>query len=151
MLVLLACALLAGKEKAPKKSDVCAQPNPEAVCTPENTCAAGSCTLDVTRTASSSSVKPVVAGAKDGKPVCIPVGAKVEWQSTEKSTGFVVDPGTTSPFDPPGSIMGGYNKPTTTVATKAGCYPISFGACKSGGIYGMCKESATTIVIIKGK
>jgi hypothetical protein len=151
MLILLLSSAAFAKDKKPIKNDVCAQPNPQSLCTPQNTCGPGACTLDVTRTADSSSLKPSTAGAKSGKPICIAAGTKVEWTSSEKETGFIVDAGASSAFQPGGAIIGGVSKPVSTVATKEGCYNVSYGACKSGGIYGMCKESSAAIIITKGK
>ena len=151
ILLLAVGSLAAAEKKKPKKNDFCAQPNPQSLCTAENTCGPAGCTLDVTRTASSSSLKPTTPGAKSDKPICIAAGTKVEWESTEKETGFVVDQSAGTPFDPAGAIIGGTTKSVPTVASKEGCYTVSYGACKTGAIYGMCKESSATIIITKGK
>jgi hypothetical protein len=151
MLTILAGSLAAADKKKVKKNDFCAQPNPQSLCTAENTCGAGGCTLDVTRTSSSSSLKPITAGSKSDKPICVAAGTKVEFTSTEKETGFIVDQGTGSPFEPAGAIIGGSTKSVPVVATKEGCYSLSYGACKSGAIYGMCQENSATIIVTKGK
>ncbi len=151
MLVLLLSTMAFAKEKKPSKNNFCAQPNPQSLCTPENTCAASGCTLDVTRTATGSSLKPITAGSKSDKPICMAAGTKVEFTSTEKETGFIVDQGTGSPFTPAGAIIGGSSKSAPVVASKEGCYAVSYGACKSGAIYGMCQENSATIIITKGK
>ena len=93
MLTILAGSLAAADKKKVKKNDFCAQPNPQSLCTTENTCGAGGCSLDVTRTADSSSLKPITAGSKSGKPICVAAGTKVEFMSTEKETGFIIDQG----------------------------------------------------------
>ena len=149
LLILLATCLTAAEKKKPKKNDVCAQPNPESLCTAANTCGSGSaaCTVDVQRTADSSSLTPSTSEAKSGKPFCVAAGTKVEWKSTAKETGFIIDAGAAGAFEPGGAIIGGMNNPVSNVATKAGCYNLSFGACRSGGIYGMCQESSATIII----
>jgi len=151
ILFLAAGSLAAAEKKKPKKNDFCAQPNPHSLCTPANTCGSSGCTLDVTRTASSSSLKPTAPGAQSDKPICVAAGTKVEWQSTEKNTGFIVDQSNGVPFEPAGAIIGGSGKSTSTVATKEGCYTLSYGACKSGAIYGMCQENSATIIITKGQ
>jgi hypothetical protein len=42
-----------------------------------------------------------------GRGICIKAGTTVTWQSTNKNTGFMVDCGEMSPFDPAGTISGG--------------------------------------------
>jgi hypothetical protein len=74
----------------------------------------------------------------------------VTWKSTSKNIGFVVDPGTTSPLGPAGAIIGGSDRPVSVVAKTAGCYKYSAGACMSGGIYGMCKETNAEFVVVGG-
>jgi hypothetical protein len=44
----------------------------------------------------------------------------VNWKSTSKNTGFVVDVSDASPFDPGGAIIGGTNKDVSVVAKTSG-------------------------------
>jgi hypothetical protein len=78
----------------------------------------------------------------------VKVGTKVQWTSTGKDNGFVVDLGTTSPFDPGGAVIGGSNRPISVVAKTPGCYKYSAGACKSGAIYGMCADTNAELIIV---
>jgi len=80
----------------------------------------------------------------------VKAGTTVIWKSTSKNIGFVVDPGTTSPFEPAGAIMGGSDRSVSVVAKTAGCYKYSAGACMSGAIYGMCKETSGEVIVISG-
>jgi hypothetical protein len=64
-----------------------------------------------------------------------------------KDTGFVLDFGTSSPFDGGGAITGGADRPISVVAKKPGCYSYTVGACTAGTIYGMCGEDAAQVVV----
>jgi hypothetical protein len=75
----------------------------------------------------------------------------VTWKSTAKNVGFIVDPGTPSPFEPVGAIIGGSDRSVNVVARIPGCYKYSAGACMSGAIYGMCKETSAEIIVTGGK
>jgi plastocyanin len=78
----------------------------------------------------------------------VKVGTAVQWKSTGKDIGFVVDFGSESPFDPPGAIIGGSDRSVSVVAKKPGCYKYSAGACRSGAIYGMCGQANARLIII---
>jgi hypothetical protein len=75
----------------------------------------------------------------------------VQWMSSAKEIGFVVDLGSTSPFEPPGAIIGGSDRTVSVVAKKAGCYKYSAGACRSGAIYGMCGTGYAKVIVVEGK
>ena len=154
-LVLLAVVLpvtgyLAGKEK-PKGANkyLCTEPNPQGLCNSANTCGSPStpCTLDVKRTSSSASITPSITGAKANELFCVQAGTTITWKSIQKNTGFVVDFGSTSPFDSGGTVIGGSDREASTVAKKPGCYRFSVGACVSGASYGMCGEGATEVIV----
>ncbi len=142
----------AGEEKKKKNSGqyACAEPNPASLCNASNTCGSASapCTVDVKRTANSSSATPNVTDPKGNAFFCVKQGTTVTWQSGSKNTGFVIDFGPTSPFDPPDAIIGGTNKPSSVVANRTGCFKYSVGACNSGGIYGMCKTAQAEAIVI---
>ena len=128
----------------------CTEPNPAQLCNASNTCGSAStpCEVDVKRTSNGASSTPSIPNAKSNKFFCVTVGTTVTWKSTSKNIGFVVDTGTTSPFEPAGAIIGGSDRSVSVVAKTAGCYKYSAGACMSGAIYGMCKETSAELVVI---
>jgi hypothetical protein len=119
------------------------------MCTAENTCGSAStpCSVDVRRTANAASVTPSIPNAKGNSLFCIKPGTTVQWKSTGKDIGFVVDFGPTSPFEPPGAIIGGSDRAVSDVAKKPGCYRYSAGACRSGAIYGMCGQTNVQLIV----
>lgn len=128
----------------------CSEANPAQLCTAANTCGSAStpCSVDVKRTSNAASSTPDIPNAKSNSLFCIKIGTTVQWKSTGKNIGFVVDFGPTSPFDPAGAIIGGSDRSITVVAKKAGCYKYSAGACMSGAIYGMCGDTSVKLIII---
>jgi hypothetical protein len=150
MLSLTLLALL-GHATAQSKStkDVCSEPNPAQMCTAANTCGSAStpCTVDVKRTADAASATPSIPNAKGNSLFCVKVGTTVKWITTDKGSGFVVDPGASSPFDPAGTLIGGSDRSVSVVAKRPGCLKYSAGACKSGAIYGMCGNSDTELIV----
>ena len=149
--VLLIASFAAAEDKKKDDSkDVCAQANPASLCTASNTCGSA-CSVDVKRTSYSSSATPNVAGAKGGGIFCVKAGTTVTWQSTAKNTGFLIDFGATSPFDPPGTITGGTEKSVPVVAKTPGCYKYNFTASNSKAIYGMGKAAQGALIVIGGQ
>jgi plastocyanin len=130
-----------------KDAYACTKDSSPQMCTDQNTCNATSCSVDVRRTANAASATPSIPNAKGNSLFCIKPGTKVEWKSTGKDIGFVVDFGPNSPFDPPGAIIGGSDRSVSTVAKKPGCYKYSAGACRSGAIYGMCGQANVQLII----
>ena len=153
-LLALLLLLLANSAIAQTKSSkyACSEPNPAQLCNESNTCGSAStpCAVDVKRTANGASSTPSIPNAKDNALFCVTAGTTVIWKSTGKNIGFVVDPGTTSPFEPGGAIIGGSDRSVSVVAKTAGCYKYSAGACMSGAIYGMCKEISAEVIVIGG-
>lgn len=150
MLSLTLLALFGNATAQSKDSkDACSEPNPAQMCTAANTCGSAStpCTVDVKRTADAASATPSIPNAKGNSLFCVKVGTTVKWITTDKGTGFVVDPGPSSPFDPAETIMGGSTRPVSVVAKRTGCFKYSAGACKSGAIYGMCGNSDTELIV----
>ncbi len=145
--LLLPIVLLSSYATAQK--NVCTQPNPAQLCTAANTCGSASnpCSVDVKRTANAASATPSIPNAKGNSLFCIKAGTSVEWKSSSKNVGFVVDLGTTSPFQPGGAIIGGSDRSVSVVAKTPGCYKYSAGACVSGAIYGMCGQANATLII----
>jgi plastocyanin len=114
-----------------------------------NTCGSAStpCAVDVKRTANAASSTPSIPNAKGNSLFCIKPGTTVQWKSTGKDIGFVVDFGPTSPFEPGRAIIGGTDRTVSVVAKKPGCYKYSAGACKSGAVYGMCGQTNAQLII----
>jgi plastocyanin len=125
----------------------CTKDSSPQMCTDRNTCSSTSCSVDVRRTANAASATPNTPNAKGNSLLCIKPGTKVEWKSTGKDIGFVVDFGPHSPFDPPGAIIGGSDRSVNVVAKRPGCYKYSAGACRSGAIYGMCGQANPQLII----
>jgi plastocyanin len=142
---------LTGYLAASPQGKGCTEANPATLANAGNTCGSSSnpCIVDVKRTSESASATPSIAGAKANKPFAVKVGTTVTWQSVSKNTGFVVDFGSSSPFDPPGAIMGGSDRSASVVAKRPGCYTYSVGACVAGTTYGMC-DSKTLELVVSG-
>jgi plastocyanin len=153
-LLASALVLLSSNATAQSKSNkyACSEPNPAQLCDASNTCGSAStpCVVDVKRTANGASSTPGIQNAKSNALFCVRAGTTVTWKSTSKNIGFLVDVGTTSPFEPGGAIIGGSDRSVSVVAKTAGCYKYSAGACMSGAIYGMCKETNAEFVVING-
>jgi len=145
LLLLTNCAIA---QKASKYA--CTEANPAQLCNAGNTCGSAStpCEVDVKRSTNGASSTPSIPGAKSNAFFCVKVGTTVTWKSTSKNIGFMIDPGATSPFEPGGAIIGGADRPVSVVAKTVGCYKYSAGACMSGAIYGMCKDTSAELVII---
>jgi len=150
--VVLLTTVGSAQEKGQSRKSVCSTPHPENICGTSNTCGSAStpCTVDIKRTAESAASIASVAGAKANTPFCIKSGTKVTWQSLSKNTGFVIDFGSSSPFEPPGTILGGSDRSTTVVAKNPGCFKYSTGACVSGATYGMCDSVESDLIVVSG-
>jgi plastocyanin len=96
---------------------------------------------------SPATATPSIPDAKSNKAFCIKVGTTVTFMSSSKNTGFVIDFGSSDPFDREGAIMGGADRPITVVAHHPGCYTYSVGACTAGTIYGMCGNADTQLIV----
>ena len=150
--LLLPLVVLSGFASAQSKSSkyACSEANPAQICTAANTCGSAStpCAVDVKRTSNAASSTPSIPNAKGNSLFCIKAGTTVEWKSTGRDIGFVVDFGPTSPFDPSGAIIGGTDRAITVVAKRPGCFKYSAGACMSGAIYGMCGQANVQLIVI---
>jgi plastocyanin len=151
--MLLIASVAAAQDKKDNMKGACSNPNPASLCSAGNTCGSAStpCTVNVKRTAHSSSATPSIPGAKGNALFCVQAGTTVTWQSTAKNTGFLVDPGATTPFDPPGTITGGSEKSVSVVAKKPGCFTYHFQASNSKAIYGMSKATTGQLIVIGGQ
>src|SRR5436305_12717311 len=130
---------------------ICMEPHPETMCTASNTCGSAStpCEVDVKRSGNNSaSATPSISKAKSNALFCVQSGTTVTWKSSSKSTGFVVDFGPSSPFQPAEPIIGGAARPVSVAAKRPGCFKYSAGACISGSTYGMCCSVETELVVI---
>lgn len=152
---LLALSLLSGNAAAHSQNskDVCTEPSPAQMCTAANTCGSASspCSINVKRTADSASSTPSIPKAKGNSLFCVSVGTTVTWKSTDKGDGFVVDFGSSSPFDPSGAIRGGSARPVSVVTKGTGCFKYSVSACHSGEVYGMCGTANPVLIVIDKK
>jgi|SRR3974390_2164677 len=147
--VLLTGLLLGGDKKKPK-NDLCAGGNTQSFCTAANTCgsATSPCVVDIRRSdGESASATPEIPDGKPNEAFCVKAGTTIRFVSKSKNTGFVLDFGTSSPFDTGTAIMGGADRPVSVVAKKVGCYTYSVGACTAGTMYGMCGEDAAQFVV----
>jgi plastocyanin len=149
--LLFSIAVLSTCATAQSKSSdyACPKEVSAQMCTAANTCGSAStpCAVDVKRTANAASVTPSIPNAKGESLFCIKPGTTVQWKSTGKDIGFVVDFGPTSPFDPPKAIIGGTDRTVSVVAKRPGCYKYSAGACRSGAIYGMCGQTNVQLIV----
>jgi hypothetical protein len=148
--VSLASFLLANARDKRATKYACSEANPAGLCNVSNRCGANSdpCVVDLKRKGgTSASVTPDTPNAKANTPFCVKVGTTVTWQSSAKNTGFIIDFGPSSPFDTPGAIIGGSDRPISVVAERSGCYKFSLGACIAGTIHGMCGSTDSEIVV----
>jgi plastocyanin len=158
ILILIALSMMTGdvgaKDKKSKKT-VCSNPHPEQLCSAANICgSSGSpCVLEIKRSDGGvdASVTPNIPNFPKDSVICIATGTRVTWQGEGKNTGIMVDFGSSSPFDPSGTIMGGSDRPVTVLTKGAGCYKYTVGACNPGSIYGMCGNSDFDLIVTGDK
>jgi hypothetical protein len=148
ILLLFSCFSIAQEQQRGSEKYLCSEPNPQAICTAENSCGSPStpCTVEIKRTSDSASSTPVIPNAKGNQAFCVKSGTKVIWKSGSRNTGFVLDFGPGSPFGSE-AVIGGSDRSSSTTANKKGCYKYSVGACVSGAIYGMCGSAETELVV----
>ncbi len=155
VLFSIALGLQLSADAQSKKTNkyACSEPHPASQCNAGNTCGSAStpCEVDVKRTSYSASATPSIPNAKGSPLFCIQTGTTVTWKSTAKNTGFLVDFGATSPFDPSDPIMGGSKKSVEVKAANPGCYMYAFQATDSTGTYGMSKASQAELIIVGAK
>jgi plastocyanin len=151
VLPVLLTGFLDGKDTKKKiKNDVCSASNPASICAAANTCGSASsvCSIDIRRSGSTyATATPNIPDAKPNRAFCIKVGTTVTFASSSKNTGFVIDFGSTDPFDHEGAIIGGSDRPITVSAKHPGCYTYSVGACTPGTVFGMCGNTDTQLII----
>jgi hypothetical protein len=147
---VLALTVVATADKKGNGKYACSESNPASLCNAENTCGSSSdtCTVDVKRTANAASATASIAKPKSNAFFCVKQGTPLVWKSTQKNTGFVIDFGPGSPFEPQDTIIGGSNRDVSVAAKEPGCYKYSVGACVSGSIYGMCGSGNAEAVVL---
>lgn len=149
---LLSLVLLTNYMSAQSKSNqyACPEANPAQLCNAGNTCGTLSapCVVDVKRTANAASATAMTQNPKGNALFCVKTGTTVQWKSTDKEIGFVIDLGPASPFEPAGAIIGGSDRFVSVVAKRTGCYKYSAGACRSGAIYGMCGTGYAKVIVV---
>ncbi len=148
---LISLFALLGQAVAQKKSKyVCLEAKPETLCTAANTCGSASnpCTVNVNKEGNSASATASITDPKKNALFCVKSGTKVVWHSSNKNTGFVIDFGPQSPFDPNDAIIGGGKNDVTVEAARAGCFKYSVGACYSGATYGMCGNREAEAIVL---
>ena len=152
-ITLLAFGLTAGYVRATErqqdaKKHACTETNAASLATAANTCGSTSnpCVVDVKRGANSVSVTPTIENMKRNPIFSVKSGTTITWESTQKDTGFVIDFGSSTPFDR-AAIIGGSDRSVSVVATKPGCYRYSVGACVAGSIQGMCNSTDAELVV----
>jgi hypothetical protein len=106
--------------------------------------------VDVKRTRNSAAAEPDISDTNQKALFCVKTGTTVTFHSTSKDTGFMIDFGPTSPFDPAGTVRGGSDRSTSVVAKRPGCFKYSAGACVSGAIDAMCQSVEQEIVVTSG-
>ena len=149
-IALLLTGIVNGGDKKKPKNDVCAAGNSQNICNADNTCGSANspCLVNIKRVGgTSASATPDLPHAKSNEAFCVKVGTTITFRSESKDTGFVLDFGTSSPFEGGGAITGGADRPISVVAKKPGCYSYTVGACTAGTIYGMCGEDAAQVVV----
>jgi hypothetical protein len=147
--VLLA-GYLEGKEKKKVKNDVCSSATAGSICSAATTCGSATsvCEVDIKREGGdSASATPNLPNVKTNMPFCVKAGTTIEFKSTSKNTGFVLDFGNSSPFETGAAVVGGADRPISVVANKPGCYTYSIGACTAGTIYGMCGDDVAQFIV----
>ena len=110
-ILLIASFAAAEDKKKPDRQEIPRNPDPgeHVQCQPTHVVGLRS-SRTFKRTSYSSAATPNIAGAKGDGIFCVKAGTTVTWQSTAKNTGFLIDFGTSSPFQPAGAITGGTEK-----------------------------------------
>jgi hypothetical protein len=141
------------QEKRAEDKYSCPEPGFAAQCNADNTCGSPStpCIVNVRRTGYSASATPSIPNAKDNATFCVTTGTTVTWHSSAKNTGFLVDFGPSSPFDPPDTITGGSKKAVSVKAVRTGCFRYAFQATKSSAIKGMSEASRAELIVLGGE
>ena len=136
--------------KEDDKSSVCSATNPQSICSARTTCGSRStpCVVNVKRGSHSPSATPSIPEAKGNAPFCVKAGTTITWQSSSKSTGFILEFGENTPFESKTTITGGSKRPVSVVAKRPGCFRFSVSACREAAVSGMCESGSAELVVI---
>ena len=110
--VLLIASFATADDKKKDSNDVCANPNPASLCSADNTCGSAFCSVYCEHQADRILVlcHPEHSRGEGERSFLRPGWNHGDLAIHDKGTGFLVDPGKSSPFDPPGVITGGSEK-----------------------------------------
>ena len=136
--------------KEDDKNSACSAANPQSVCSARTTCGSRStpCVVNVKRGSHSPSATPSIPEAKGNAPFCVKAGTTITWQSSSKSTGFILEFGENTPFESKTTITGGSKRPVSVVAKRPGCFRFSVSACREAAVSGMCESASAELVVI---
>lgn len=139
-----------GGAREDDKNSVCSAANPQSVCKARTTCGSHStsCVVNVKRGSHSASATPSIPEAKANAPFCVKAGTTITWQSSSKSTGFILEFGENTPFESKTTITGGSKSPVSVVAKRPGCFRFSVSACREAAVSGMCESGSAELVVI---
>jgi hypothetical protein len=148
--LLVAGHFAAGGEKQGDKDSICSAATPQSICDARTTCGSRStpCVVNVKRGSHSASATPSIPEAKGNARFCVKAGTTITWQSSSKSTGFMLDFGDSSPFESQTTITGGSKRSASVVAQKPGCFKFSVSACREAAVSGMCESGSAELVVI---
>ena len=152
LLIVLLCGGYFAAKGARKddKNSGCSAANPQSICNARTTCGSRStaCVINVKRGSHSASATPSIPEAKGNAPFCVKAGTTITWQSSSKSTGFILDFGENTPFESQTTITGGSKRPVSVVAKRPGCFRFSVSACREAAVSGMCDSGSAELVVI---
>ena len=148
--LLFAGYFAARGEKEGDKQSICSAATPQSICDARTTCGSRStpCVVNVKRGGHSASATPSIPEAKGNAPFCVKAGTTITWQSSSKSTGFMVDFGDNTPFESQTTITGGSKRPASVVAKKPGSFKFSVSACREAAVSGMCESGSAELIVI---
>ena len=152
LIPLLFVASIAVMGQNDEKDSNCSAANPQSVCHANTTCGSNTspCVVNVKKGGHIASATPSIPNAKGNAPFCVKAGTTITWQSSSKSTGFILDFGQNSPFESQTTITGGSKRPVSVVAKKPGCFKFSVSACREAAVSGMCTSGSAELVVISG-
>jgi hypothetical protein len=132
--VVLSCVIAHAQDD---NKYACSGPNPQSPCNTSNPCGSSPVTyiVNVKPGNNDPSVMPGIPSAKRNGTFFAKTATTSVLMSTQKNSGFVDDPGSSS-FGFHDATVGGAKRPVSVAARNAGWY--SEGACISGVVPGLC-------------
>jgi len=151
LVLFLFGAKFAAQGQKGDKNSICSAANPQSLCNADTICGSSStpCVINVKRGSYSASATPKIPGAKGNTPFCVKSGTTIMWQTSSKSTGFILDFGQITPFESQTTITGGSKRPVSLVAKNPGCFKFSVSACREAAVSGMCESGNAEMVVIE--